>query len=287
MFGFSIREISYKGKKLFYLGKEQFSGPWIKFRRMDLKDDDSIVLLKAIEPTPVYKLVNSKTGPTVNRVTIDLDISAYTKQKLQKNNQNLVIIDDNKKLYIRKYIDIYQFKQPYSISFFSFKNMSQTPLQDMTFFTFIDFDINGLEGFDNDMGKYDENNGMIIHYDESDTYAGFCSLSVPDNYEITLSNNIDLEGNLYQLRNIIEKNPGDITSALSWNIGDLNPNDIAQIPIIVAGGLSKGELIKNLSAGRERAKSLMKQVRKLITSQSRQIQDKKFLEINETVAKDC
>ena len=247
MFGFSIREMSYKGKMLFFSGKEQFSGPWLKFNRTDLSGKDSLVLLKAIEPTPVYRLVNSKTGPTINRITIDLDINEYTKREFKRNNKNLEMLDGLQMLYIRKFIDIYQFKQPYSIAFFSFKNLSYEILKDMTFYTFIDFDINGLDGFDNDNGKYDEKNGIILHYDESNVHAGFCSVSNPDNYEISISNNIDLEGNSYQLRNSVEKSSGDLTSALSWNIGNLHPNETVQIPIIFSGGLSSDELIKNLN----------------------------------------
>jgi len=279
--------MSYNEKPLFYLGKEEFSGPWFKCRRSDIQGEDSLILLKNIEPTPVYKLVNSKTGPTVNRITIDLDINEYMKRKIKEKNLKIDNIDISQSLYIRKYVDVFQFKKPYSIAFFSFRNTTWLTLEDVVLYMFIDFDINGLDGFDNDFGEFDAEEGIILQYDDSNAYAGFCSISQPDAYEITISNNIDLEGNSFELRNKVEKAPGEITSALSWNLGTLNPNEIVQIPIILSGGLNRDELIKNLKAGRKRAKSLMSQTEKSITSRSRQKQDENYHKINETISEGC
>ena len=109
---------------MFFLGKEEFSGPWIKFKRDDLGGSEAQVILKNIEPTPIYKLVNTKTGGSINRVTIDLDLNEYLKNKFQDRNEVFINRKNSKSIYIRKYIDVFQFKQPYTIAIFTFKNIA-------------------------------------------------------------------------------------------------------------------------------------------------------------------
>lgn len=272
---------------MFYLGKEEFSGPWIKFKRSDFGGGEAQVILKNIEPTPIYKLVNTKTGGSINRVTIDLDLNEYLKKKMQESHKPLRDQIKSKSICIRKYIDIFQFKQPYNIAFFTFKNIAPFNLNEITFFMFLDFDINGLDGFDDDLGVYNKEEGIIYQYDETDTYAGFCSIKPPDNFEVANTNQLFLREQSIQLNKTIEDKPSEITSVLAWNLGTLETGGLVQVPIIISGGLSVEELILNLNKGRQRATSLAPQVLKSIKSKARQIQDKAFLKMNETVAENC
>jgi len=243
--------------------------------------------LKNVEPTPIYKLLNTKTGGSIDRVTIDLDLNEYLKKNIHDINGAKNNLDLSKSIYIRKYIDVFQFKQPYNIAFFTFKNIAPFKLEDVSFYMFLDFDINGLDGFDNDLGVFDEEDGIIYQYDDTNTYAGFCSVIQPSSFEISNSNKMLSRVKSIPLNNIIEGKPGEITSALAWNFGTLNEGELLQIPIIISGGLSKEELLSNLKEGKERANSLIPQVLKSINSGARQIQDEKFLKMNETTTEEC
>ncbi len=243
--------------------------------------------MKNVEPTPIYKLINTKTGRSIDRVTIDLDLNEYLKKKIRDTNRSRNNLDLSKSSYIRKYIDVFQFKQPYNITFFTFKNLAPFKLDDVSFYMFLDFDINGLDGFDNDLGVFDEEEGIIFQYDDTNTYAGFCSVKQPSSFEVSNSNKMLSRAKSIQLNNIIEDKPGEKTSALAWNFKTLNKGELLQIPIIISGGLSKEELLSNLKEGKKRANSLIPQVLKSINSRVRQIQDEKFLKMNETTTEEC
>ncbi len=243
--------------------------------------------MKNVEPTPIYKLINTKTGGSIDRVTIDLDLNEYLKKKIRETNRLRNNLDLSKSIYIRKYIDVFQFKQPYNIAFFTFKNIAPFKLDDVSFYMFLDFDINGLDGFDNDLGVFDEEEGIIFQYDDTNTYAGFCSVKQPSSFEVSNSNKMLSRAKSIQLNNIIEDKPGDKTSALAWSFGTLNKGELLQIPIIISGGLSKEELLSNLKEGKKRANSLIPQVLTSINSRVRQIQDEKFLKMNETTTEEC
>ncbi|MCK4238640.1 MAG: hypothetical protein KAX33_05915, partial [Candidatus Lokiarchaeota archaeon] len=163
--------------------------------------------MKNVEPTPIYKLINTKTGGSIDRVTIDLDLNEYLKKKIRDTNRLRNNLDLSKSIYIRKYIDVFQFKQPYNIAFFTFKNITPFKLDDVSFYMFLDFDINGLDGFDNDLGVFDEEEGIIFQYDDTNTYAGFCSIKQPSSFEVSNSNKMLSRAKSIQLNNIIEDKP--------------------------------------------------------------------------------
>ena len=59
-----------------------------------------------------------------------------------------------------------------------------------------DFDINGLEGFDNDLSGYDEENDILYQYDHTGLYAGFSPISKSTNYETCLTKDFNINNTI-------------------------------------------------------------------------------------------
>ncbi|GAH57049.1 unnamed protein product, partial [marine sediment metagenome] len=185
--GFSIKEVTYKGKYLLFLTEQEFSGPWFSFKLKGKNLETIPVLLKNIEPTPIYKMVNSRTGTTINRITLDFDINEYL-NRLIKEKKLQPINFKNKSSLIRLYIDVFNPpKVPFINTYFTLKNISDYDLNDFSMYFIFDFDINGLEGFDNDLSGYDVENDILYQYDKTSLYAGFSPISRSTHYETSLT----------------------------------------------------------------------------------------------------
>jgi hypothetical protein len=158
--GFSIKELTYKNKYLVYLTEQELAGPWFKFE-LEGKEIGTIpVILKNIEPTPIYNMINTRTGTAINRITLDFNITEYLKKLVEETKIRPISI--KKKEFVRLYIDIFNPpKVPYISTFFTMKNISEYNLNDFSMYFIFDFDINGLDGFDNDISGYDEENDII------------------------------------------------------------------------------------------------------------------------------
>ncbi|MCK4286829.1 MAG: hypothetical protein KAX18_11530, partial [Candidatus Lokiarchaeota archaeon] len=192
--GFSLKELKYKEKYLIYLTEQELAGPWFSFKLENKRIGTIPVVLKNIEPTPIYNMVNSRLGATINRITLDFNITEYLKKLIEE--EKLKPITFSTKEYVRLFIDIfYRPKVPYINTFFTIKNTSNFYLNDFSMYFIFDFDINGLSGFDNDLSGYDEKYDIIYQYDDSGLHGGFSPISKSSFFETCLTKDfkIDME----------------------------------------------------------------------------------------------
>ena len=286
--GFSIKEIKYKQKYLLYLTEPTLSGPWFSFKLKGKTIGTIPVVLKNIEPTPVYQLVNSRTGTAIDRITLDFDIKEYLKKLIEESKlQPMTFRDD--KYRIRLYIDIFlrRGQVPYMNTYFTLKNNSDFDLIDFSMYFVFDFDINGLEGFDNDLSGYDDENNIIYQYDKTGLHGGFSTISKPTSYETILTNDFAINNEKLILSNNLFKDSGEILSALQIEFKTLEPEQSFQTALTISGGLSKEELIRNITDGKRDAIKHLSQVNRSVKSEQRNIQEEGFMKINLQEAQDC
>jgi len=285
--GFSIKEIIYEKKYLIFLANQENSGPWFSFK-LKSKDFGTLpVILKNIEPTPIYRLVNSRIGTHINRITLDFDINEYFKKLVRENKLKTTSFRKKKSL-IRLYIDIYIYPMtPYIMSYFTLKNFSDYELIDFSIYFVFDFDINGLEGYDNDYSGYDSENDLLFQYDKTGLHAGFSTIAKPTHYEACLTNDFRIDNEKMNLSNTLYEGPGEILSALQNKFKTLEPGQSFQTLLILSGGYSVEELIQNIKEGKARALKFLSQVNKSIKSNQRNLQEIAFNKINLQEAKDC
>ena len=190
--GFSVKELTYKQKYILYLTEQELAGPWFSFKLIGKKIGSIPIVLKNIEPTPIYKMVNTRTGTFIDRITLDFDIQEYLKKLMNAKMITQREFTKQNSL-IRLYVDVFNRpKVPYVNTFFTLKNSSDYNLTDFSMYFVFDFDINGLEGFDNDLSGYDEVNDIIYQYDKTGLHAGFSAISRSTNYETCLTKNFKI-----------------------------------------------------------------------------------------------
>ena len=285
--GFSIKELMFKNKYLLFLTEQELAGPWFSFKLYGEDVGTIPVILKNVEPTPIYKLVNSKKGSIIDRITLDFDIKEYLK-KLMRDGMIDSIEFSREDLYIRLYIDVFNKpKVPFINTFFTFKNISDYDLIDFNIYFVFDFDINGLQGFDNDLAGYDKKNDIIYQYDHTNVYGGFSPISKSTNYESCLTKDFHIDQNSLNLSNTILDTPGEILSALQIEFKTLRPEQTFQTALTISGGLSKQELIDNIVDGKSNAITFLNQVNRNIKSTQRNLQEEAFIKLNLQEAKDC
>ncbi|MBY9018251.1 MAG: hypothetical protein KGD66_05390 [Candidatus Lokiarchaeota archaeon] len=285
--GFSIKELTYKGKYILYLTEQEMAGPWFSFKLIGKKIGTIPVVLKNIEPTPIYKMVNSRTGTVIDRITLDFDIKEYLKILIrEKKIQPITFKKEHSS--IRLYIDVFNRpKVPYINTFFTLKNISDFSLIDFSMYFVFDFDINGLDGFDNDLSGYDEENDIIYQFDETGLYGGFSPLSKSTNYETCLTKDFDVNNDKLNLSNTLHGKPGEILSALQIKFKTLEPDHSFQTALVISGGLSKEELIENIIIGKTNAIKYLSQVNRSVKSEQRNRQEEAFIKINSFESIDC
>ena len=285
--GFSIKELTFKGKHLISLTKEEFAGPWFSFKLKNESSETISVLLKNVEPTPIYKMVNSRTGSIIDRITLDFDIREYLRKLNSQNkiNTNAVIEQD---ALIRLYIDVFNRPNvPYINAFFTIKNISNFDLLDFALYFVFDFDINGLDGFDNDLSGYDEESDIIYQYDETSLYGGFSPISRSTFYETCLTKDFDINIEKLNLSNTLFNQPGEILSALQIDFKTLKPQQTFQTALTISGSLTKEELIKNINDGKINAMKYLSQVNRSVKSTQRNEQEEAFIKLNLQKSVDC
>lgn len=286
--GFSIKEISFKDRYLLYLTEQELAGPWFSFKLKGKNIGTIQVLLKNIEPTPIYQLINSRKGTKIDRITLDFDIREYLKKMIRENELKPFKFKDEKH-FIRLYIDVFlrRGQAPYMNTFFTLKNNSDFNLIDFSMFFIFDFDINGLEGFDNDLSGYNEENDIIYQYDKSGVYAGFSTISKPTYYETSLTRDFNIGKERSNLSNTLYKGAGEILSVLQVEFKTLDPDHSFQTALTISGGFSKEELFENIKNGKRDAMKYLGQVNRSVKSEQRNIQEELFIKLNVQEAIDC
>lgn len=285
--GFSIKELSYMERHLIFLTEQELTGPWFSFI---LKGEDVgliPVVLKNIEPTPIYKMVNTRKGSVIDRITMDFDINEYLK-KLVKLEEIPPIKLKKKSSTIRLYVDVFNRpKVPYINTFFTLKNISDYNLVDFSMYFVFDFDINGLEGFDNDYSGYDAENDIIYQFDHTGLYGGFSPISRSTHYESCLTKDFRIDNDHLNLSNSLYPGKGEILSALQIEFMTLEPNHTFQTALVISGGMGKEELINNIKEGKINAIKFLAQVNRSVKSAQRNIQAEAFIKINQLQSVDC
>lgn len=285
--GFSVKELTYKRKYILYLTEQELAGPWFSFKLIGKNIGSIPVILKNIEATPIYKMVNTRTGTYIDRITLDFDIQEYLK-KLMKSN--IITQQELKKEHslIRLYIDVFNKPQvPYINTFFTLKNISDYNLTDFSMYFVFDFDINGLEGFNDDLSGYDDENDIIYQYDKTGLHAGFSPISRSTNYETCLTKEFAITKDRLNLSNTIHKGPGEILSALQIKFKTLEPDHSFQTALILSGGLTLEELRENIVTGKSNAMKFLSQVNRSVKSEQRNKQEQAFIKINQKESVDC
>jgi hypothetical protein len=284
--GFSIKELTYKGKYLIYLSEQDLTGPWFSFKLEGKKIGTIPVVLRNIEPTPIYNLVNTRKGIAISRITLDFNITEYLKKLVEE--KRLPSIRLNKKEFVRVYKDIFNRpKVPYINTFFTIRNISDYAMKDFSIYFIFDFDINGLEGYDNDLSGYDKDNDIIYQYDHTGLYGGFSPISKSTNYETCLTKDFMIDQDNLNLSNTLHKGEGEILSALQIEFKTLEPNQVFQTALVISGGFSKEELFENIKKGKNNAMKHLHQVNRSISSEQRNLQEEAFMKINLQQAEDC
>lgn len=286
--GFSIKEITFKEKYLLYLTEPEFAGPWFSFKLKGKSIKTIPVVLKNIEPTPIYQLVNSRKGTNIDRITLDFDIREYLKKLIRENKLNPLIFKDEEHL-IRVYVDVFlrRGQAPYMNTYFTFKNNSDFDLIDFSMIFIFDFDINGLQGFDNDLSGYDEENDIIYQYDKTGVYAGFSTISKPTGFETSLTKDFHLGEKRLNLSNTLYEKQGEILSALQVEFKTLEPQQSFQTALTISGGYSKEELFENIIDGKRDAIKYLSQVYRSVKSEQRNKQEEAFIKLNKQEAEGC
>ncbi len=285
--GFSIKELSYKERHLIFLTEQELTGPWFSFILKGEEVGMIPVILKNIEPTPIYKMVNTRKGSVIDRITLDFDIKEYL-TKLVNHHEIPPIEFKKKKSTIRLYVDVFNRpKVPYINTFFTMKNISDYDLIDFSMYFVFDFDVNGLEGFDNDYSGYDTENDIIYQYDDTGLYAGFSPISRSTHYESCLTKDFKIDNDRLNLSNTLYSGMGEILSALQIEFMTLEPDHTFQTALVISGGIGKEELIDNIKAGKVNAIKFLSQVNRSVKSEQRNIQAEAFIKINQQQSVDC
>lgn len=270
-----------------FLTEQEFSGPWFSFKLKGKNLKTVPVLLKNIEPTPIYKMVNSRTGSTINRITLDFDINEYLNILIKEKKLQPLDFENESSL-IRLYVDVFNPpKVPYINTYFTLKNISDYDLIDFSMYFVFDFDINGLEGFDNDLSGYDEENDILYQYDYTNLYAGFSPISRSTYYETCLTKDFKVDYDNLNLSNSLYAEPGEILSALQIEFKTLEPDQSFQTALTISGALNKEELIENIKLGKHNAIKFLSQVNRSVKSEQRNKQEQAFLKLNLTKSVDC
>jgi len=287
--GFSIKEITFKKQHILYLADQTYAGPWFSFNLRGRNIEETPVLLKNIEPTPIYRMVNSRTGRYINRITLDFDILHYLLKLWHDTNQPPQFkLDPNQNHFIRLYIDIISRpKIPYFKTFFTLKNISDYDLADFSMYFVFDFDINGLEGFDNDRSGYDEENDVVYQYDDTGLYGGFSAVSKSTHHETSLTTDFNVDLNNLNLSNKVFGEPGEVLSALQIGFKTLEPNQTFQTVLVISGAHSKEELFENIRFGKKNSMKFLNQVNRHVKSAARNQQQAGYLKLNLQEAEDC
>ena len=116
---------------------------------------------------------------------------------------------------------------------------------------------------------------------------GFSTISKPTSYEAILTKDFVINQERLTLSNKLFQEGGEILSALQIEFKTLEPDHSFQTALTISGGLSKKELIDNITKGKKFAMKQLSQVNRSVKSDQRNIQEAGFIKINQQLAQDC
>ncbi|MHA1847591.1 MAG: hypothetical protein ACTSXU_08100 [Promethearchaeota archaeon] len=257
----SIRILKENGEVIYILDtpSEYLCGPWFGFYH-----DKKFHLFKNCDKDNPYKILNLKNSKSVSRLTIDFDKSMISDDPFP-NSENIVKT--------RFYADVYFSKESlHCIFFYTVRNLTRKPLEDLRIYCLYDFDIRGLSFYNTDRAYYDSRYHSIVQHDESGVHAGFCSLNqyLVSHYSANHPFDLKVDENSPSLDDNILAGPDDLFIGMQWDLGKLGVDEYITIPIILAAGESREEFESNLQRGIERASRLYPAVQKLVRLPNRQ-----------------
>jgi hypothetical protein len=126
-------------------------------------------------------------------------------------------------------------------------NEGDSNADSISFYQYIDYDINGAGGNAGRYNVFDNGNIYQVGADGS-IHSGFGSSVAPDEFDVGPFSNVRsrvLEGNLANR----EEHEGDVTGALKYNLGGLSPGESTTVTLSYAAGTSVEQIGELLGAG--------------------------------------
>lgn len=121
-------------------------------------------------------------------------------------------------------------------------NVSSHPIGDLKVYSIFDFDIGGPMSYKDDQGLYDQENGIIMAFDETNLVVAMSSKPKPDGWEISYPLRLKIEEAARDLKKNFEAGPKDIAIALQSNVGDLSPGESGSVDFVIASAQNQDEV---------------------------------------------
>jgi hypothetical protein len=131
-------------------------------------------------------------------------------------------------------LDMWSYNKPVLLLRHTTTNISSAQIQDLKIYSIFDFDIGGPMSYKDDMGTFEEKDGLVIAYDESEVSVAMSSRPKPDGWEISSPLKLKVESGNRDLKNNPDMGPMDIATALQCNLGDLKPGESKSVEIVLA-----------------------------------------------------
>ncbi len=146
-------------------------------------------------------------------------------------------------------IKVWSYNTPIMLIRHKTTNLSDKVINDMKLYNLMDFDVGGPSSYKDDIGVYEEASGIISACDDNPLCVAMTSKPKPDGWEIGTPMKLKVDGENRDLKKNLELGPRDITTALQWDQGDLNPNESKSVDIVLvcATNLDEAKTLINKS----------------------------------------
>lgn len=278
-FGFTIKGIMYQGISILDTPQQYLNGPCLAFHYQGvpffIRSLENSHQLGMVTSIPIFTMINAKKSPSITRFT-------YT--YVPDLHPDLIKGDPSKtktSSKIFEYVDTYQFKAfPYLLIYYSFRNSTPYPLEDVHFYNLYDFDIYGHSHYNKDCVEYNPELQAIYQYNaekgiNSSVHAGFGSTTQnpPSHFEGSTTEKIMITPNRLLLRDHCETEPDDYASALQWSIPLIPPGHLQIFPIMLIFSQNHKEFAQNVVKAREHLEQLLPSIYKVTADKYRQLID--------------
>ncbi len=280
-FGYTFKTIEYKGIPIMDIPTRYLNGPCLTFDYRKVP-----IIIRSIEnshhlgvsaKTPLFTMINAKRNDNNS-------ISRFTYLFSPEFHPEIAKITDTPTQptpRIMEYVDLYRYEdKPYILLFYSYRNSTPEPLINFNFYNLYDFDIMGQDQFDTDKAEYDADLEVIYQYDNvpklgESIYAGFGSTlsNHPIRFECNSSQNLMIEPERLNLRNINQFGPDDCATGLQWSKGMIGPGQLEVFPIMLVVGLGKDQFKKNVQMARDHLEKLLPSIYNAVNGKFRQLID--------------